>query len=205
MWHSDRPRTQQQLAIDLAELCDVLTKENFINFTRAFWQTMAREWAGIDVLRMNKFLFLIRQYVNAGFRYCARQDWQNEEVTQQYMEILAEVPLNPKDPKIPNGLRHHVMDVYVDELDKVDSERDAPVETLLQPLRVLGKETKTKSVRERVKEALEDERIEDWQSGGVEAGGELLQDGGAEDGLPDADENGSDIERDDDEFGGFED
>lgn len=48
---SDRPRTQQRLAIDLAGLVDVLPDENVVPFLEAFWNTMAREWNGIDVLR----------------------------------------------------------------------------------------------------------------------------------------------------------
>jgi ribosomal RNA-processing protein 1 len=51
MWHSDKPRTQQQLARDLASLVDVMPKDVFLPFLHAFWQTMAREWMGIDVLR----------------------------------------------------------------------------------------------------------------------------------------------------------
>jgi ribosomal RNA-processing protein 1 len=51
MWMSDRPRTQQQLARDLATLVDVLPVEAALLFLDAFWKTMAREWIGIDVLR----------------------------------------------------------------------------------------------------------------------------------------------------------
>jgi ribosomal RNA-processing protein 1 len=51
MWMSDKPRTQQQLARDLAALVDVLPGETVLLFLDAFWKTMAREWVGIDVLR----------------------------------------------------------------------------------------------------------------------------------------------------------
>ena len=51
MWMSDRARTQQRLAADLAGLVDVLPDENALPFLRAFWITIAREWTGIDVLR----------------------------------------------------------------------------------------------------------------------------------------------------------
>jgi ribosomal RNA-processing protein 1 len=51
MWMSDRPRTQQQLARDLAGLVEILPSELVIPFLEAFWRTMAREWLGIDVLR----------------------------------------------------------------------------------------------------------------------------------------------------------
>lgn len=51
MWHSDRPRTQQTLARDLAELVQVVGKDNAFAFLEAFWITIAREWGGIDALR----------------------------------------------------------------------------------------------------------------------------------------------------------
>jgi ribosomal RNA-processing protein 1 len=51
MWMSDKPRYQQQLARELAELIDVLPIPNLIPFLEAFWTTMAKEWTGIDVLR----------------------------------------------------------------------------------------------------------------------------------------------------------
>jgi ribosomal RNA-processing protein 1 len=51
MWMSDKPRTQQQLARDLANLVDIVPKEAVVPFLQAFWRTMAREWMGIDVLR----------------------------------------------------------------------------------------------------------------------------------------------------------
>jgi ribosomal RNA-processing protein 1 len=74
------------------------------------------------------------------------------------------VPLNPSEQKIPNGLRYHVIDVYVDELDKVDTERNAPLEKMLEPLKELGEKSLTKPMKLRVKEALEDERLQDWKS-----------------------------------------
>lgn len=51
MWMQDRPRAQQRLAVDLAGLVDVLKEDHVMAFLRAFWETMSREWNGIDVLR----------------------------------------------------------------------------------------------------------------------------------------------------------
>jgi len=55
MWHSDRPRTQQLLARDLAGLVDAVGKDNAHGFLEAFWLTMAREWGGVDALRYITF------------------------------------------------------------------------------------------------------------------------------------------------------
>ena len=51
MWMSDKPRTQQQLARDLAGLVDTLQPATVLGFLSAFWKTMSREWVDIDILR----------------------------------------------------------------------------------------------------------------------------------------------------------
>lgn len=68
----DRPLPQQQLCNDLSELLWVLpttSSEQAVVMTwlRAFWATMAREWTtGIDVLRMEKFLLLVRRMLGVS-------------------------------------------------------------------------------------------------------------------------------------------
>lgn len=189
MWMSDKPLPQQRLARDLADLVDALrTPENILNFIAAFWKTMAREWSVIDALRMDKYLSLVRCYVAKGFEVCAKSSW-DEETTSSYLAVLGEVPLEARDHRVPNGLRYHTVDVWVDELEKVDAKRVAPVEVLLEPVRRLGRDSLTKAVRRRVQEALEDERLVDWK-------GEERED---------AAEGAVESEEHDDEFGGFDD
>jgi len=165
MWMSDKPRNQQQLARDLAGLVDILPRKTVVPFLDAFWATMAREWGGIDVLRMDKYLYLVRQYLNASFGYFAKAKWSNTQRLDEYMDVLAKTPLNPREQKIPNGLRYHVIDIYVDEMERFDDDESSvmPIEKLLAPLRVLRKENPTKSVRERAKGALEDVRVMKWE------------------------------------------
>lgn len=194
---SDKPLNQQRLARDLASLVDVLkVQENVLAWFKAFWTTIAREWGGIDALRMDKFLYLARCYVNKGFEYVrgsGKDAWGDGEIWQKYEEILDEVPLNIANGKIPNGIRFHVIDIYVDELDKVDVDRNAALETILRPLRRLGTKTHTKAIRERVAGALDDERLKDWENAGVE------DDEASNENEPEA------VEGDDEEFGGFDD
>ena len=88
---------------------------------------MAREWSGIDALRMDKFLYLVRCYIGKGFEYARGsrdQAWADEGLLEEYLAILEDVSLNLNNGKIPNGIRYHVVDIYVDELDKIDVERD---------------------------------------------------------------------------------
>jgi len=123
---------------------------------------MAREWTNIDVLRMEKFLLLVRRYVEAMFGLMQESGWEAEMVGGM-LGVLREVPLEVGDMKLPNGLRYHVIDVYVDELERVGALKDGvegvPLDELLEPLRKLGKESPTKDVRRKCREVLEDERL----------------------------------------------
>ncbi|KAF3939488.1 hypothetical protein ABW19_dt0206603 [Dactylella cylindrospora] len=181
MWLSDRPRTQQRLADSLASLLDVIKPHNIFTFLEAYWITMAREWTSIDVLRMDKFMLLVRRYVAGSLRYLHRHGW-DEEMVERNSEILEEVALHPTNAKMPNGLRYHLLDIYVDELvkvAKVEEEEDSDdeggereekeeeyditpeqTEMLLRPFRKLLKESPTKEIRASAKELLEDERLQ---------------------------------------------
>ncbi|KAF2472194.1 uncharacterized protein BDR25DRAFT_324655 [Lindgomyces ingoldianus] len=192
MWMQDKPVHQQRLARDLASLIEVLQAGVVLPFVECFWKTMAREWGGIDALRMDKYLYLIRQYLNASFRYLSRDRWSNIDGITRVVQILENIPLHPTDMKIPNGLRYHIFDIYVDELEKVGGEKmeEVPREKLLEPVRRIQKESKVKSVRNAAKEVLDDERLKAWRGEGV---------GG------DRDEEMGEHGDEDEEWGGIED
>lgn len=168
MWMSDRPLTQQALANSLAELVSVLPPISQIPFLRAFWQTMQREWTNIDVLRMEKFLLLTRRYLGATFRLLREGEWE-EGLVRAHVDLLEEAPCEVEDARIPNGMRFHVIDIFVDELERVgalekggeeqEGKSSVPLELLLEPLRRLMKSSPTKPVRIKAKDALADERL----------------------------------------------
>ncbi|CAG8030675.1 unnamed protein product [Penicillium olsonii] len=112
-----------------------------------------------------------------------------------YISIIEEGPLCPLNydqdqdmeegdpnyvpmPHGPDGLRYHLIDIWVDELEKVlefeeeageDEETpkrkikgDVPVELILRPLEKLRAESQYKPVRTRATEALEDDRLYEW-------------------------------------------
>ncbi|KAH7039648.1 nucleolar protein,Nop52-domain-containing protein [Microdochium trichocladiopsis] len=92
LWMCDRPVPQQNLCAELAGLVDVIAsaarradvsgaagnnsggdKEEssvevkvVIGWLAAFWETIAREWTSIDVLRLEKFLLLVRRMFAAS-------------------------------------------------------------------------------------------------------------------------------------------
>jgi len=131
---------------------------------------MAREWTGIDVLRMEKFLLLVRRVLGMCFQVCRDAEYE-EGLLEEMIRVIGEGPLNLKEGKegTSMGLRYHVVDIYVDELERVgaleekegeeEDEVEVPLEKLLEPLRKLAKECATKMVRVKAKEALEDERL----------------------------------------------
>ncbi|KAF3904358.1 hypothetical protein AA313_de0207616 [Arthrobotrys entomopaga] len=181
MWLSDRPLTQQRLADELASLVDVIKPHNVFTFLEAYWTTIAREWNTIDALRMDKFMLLVRRYVAASLRYLHSKGW-DEVVVGENNRLLESLPLHPTNARMPDGLRYHLIDIYVDEILKIakierdekdddEEEEEEEVEDeyditpeqadlLLQPFRKLLKETKSKPIRKCVNELLEDERLQ---------------------------------------------
>ncbi|KAJ5832680.1 hypothetical protein N7474_000991 [Penicillium riverlandense] len=116
---------------------------------------------------------------------------------EAYISIIEEGPLCPRNfdpdqpskpvteeggdpnfvpmPHGPDGLRYHVVDIWVDELEKVlefeedeteggtrNIKGDVPMELLLQPLEKLRTESPYKPVRTRAAEALGDDRLVEW-------------------------------------------
>lgn len=67
--------------------------------------------------------------------------------------------------KVPNGLRYHLIDIYVDELEKLKPEEmkaPLPVAMLLSPFEELMLASPIKLVRAKSKELLCDGRLADW-------------------------------------------
>lgn len=123
---------------------------------------MAREWGNIDVLRMEKFLLLTRRVLAAQLGVCKEGKWKKSVVAEQ-LSLLEEIPMNVEDLKIGNGIRYHVIDIYIDELEKVgaleEGRKGVELAVLLEPLEKLKSGSPTKSVRQKAKEALADERL----------------------------------------------
>ncbi|KAL5116728.1 hypothetical protein ACEQ8H_005340 [Pleosporales sp. CAS-2024a] len=172
LWMQDKPANQQYLSRSLASLVPSLRDAVVIPFLRAFWLTMAREWSHIEALRLDKYLYLIRRYMAASFDYLARKKW-DARVLEAFNEVMAETPLHPKDMKIPNGLRYHVLDVWVDELEKVRGgweKSDEVLEVLVKPIEALGNDGVLRVLRDAARECLADERLMAWRGMEVQQG-----------------------------------
>ncbi|KAJ2719376.1 hypothetical protein H4R23_004867 [Coemansia sp. Cherry 401B] len=120
-WLSDKPLVQQELAWDLASLILACKGRNSSSFVRAFWETLCREWFDVDKHRVDKYLLLARRMVFFTFKSMQQSNWDGQLV-DEYMSVYQEIAVNSSDPKIPNSIRTHVGDVYVDELVRLASE-----------------------------------------------------------------------------------
>lgn len=117
---------------------------------------------------------------------------------ETYIDMMEEGPLCPlnfdpndtdesstKMPKGPDGIRYHLFDIWLDEIEKCATEQvkeagededesqgeeqtktklkdGIPIELLLRPIERLRKDSPNKVVRNKAKEVLEDERLIQW-------------------------------------------
>ena len=188
MHDSKSPISVQNLIATLADLTvSTPTPAVALLLTEAFWATMAREWTSIDAQRMDKYLLFVRMVVRevfAGIVSEANTGKEGGDVVDQQIALLEKFPLSPRERQVPDGLRYHALDVYVDELERAlglegdegDDEEDGKeiseenrkvVERLLSPVETVAKEGLSKGVRVRAKEVLADEGVLKWRAKGV--------------------------------------
>lgn len=168
MWMTANPRPQQQLAHDLSSLVtQTLSSENALPFVDAFYKTMVREWTNIDRLRMDKYLLLCRYMFRASLMRLAASNFAAKQVAE-LNRIHEATPLNAPDKKVPNGLRYHILDIFVDELHEVrgktgqDAMSTETIVELLQPVVELRTKSPTSPVRKRATQTLSDDILKEW-------------------------------------------
>jgi ribosomal RNA-processing protein 1 len=136
MWHSDKPLVQEELADSLASFIHVLkNREVVLLFIKCFFAIMAREWHGIDRLRLDKFYMLMRRVLRQSFQHLADKEWEDSYV-KSLTKVLAAGPLNPDLSKTCSGIQLHVLEVYLPELLAVAATSVIPGDCscwLLQP------------------------------------------------------------------------
>lgn len=183
MWYCDKPIPQQQLAEDLGRLyLEVVYRDSVIPFYRAFWDIIIKQWPEMDKWRLDKYLMLIRRVVRHTLIFLQKQKW-NEALVEAYVECLQETVLLGLN-KVAMALPYHVIDLYVDELERVlfnlDGEQEeiddnelpidekrqlvaeVPMDDLLAPFKRLLTEAKLNTLRQRSGEVLADERLVEW-------------------------------------------
>ncbi|CBK24469.2 uncharacterized protein [Blastocystis hominis] len=113
-WMSDKPLVQEELAIVLSEmLFEFRSEELSWMYIVCFWKTMIREWGGIDMLRMDKFLLLIRKFTNQTFSFLEQKQWK-QSLVEQYQSLVNTTVYNEKSI----GLFSQYCECFLDELHK---------------------------------------------------------------------------------------
>lgn len=192
MWFSDRPRPQQRLADELGELhllyLQNKSKDNeheltlndqaFIKFSRAFWKIMLMEWLQIDRYRLDKYLLLIRRVLYNQLKYLKSRDWNSKLVETYLAKVMRRIPLSGS-PKVSTGIPIHIMDILLDEWQRLFEREDQESMTELiaeTPLtdflkifqELVSNVDNSKVLRNKIKQDfLLDER---WQQWGVDVG-----------------------------------
>lgn len=92
-------------------------------------------------------------------------------------------PLSVRDGRVSDGVRYHVLDVWVDGLVGAEGWEEGRRGVVMRPVEGLRVDGRTKTVRERAREVLEDERLkeEEAEAEEKEAGAEDGEWGGLED------------------------
>jgi ribosomal RNA-processing protein 1 len=178
LWMCDRPIPQQNLCAELAELLFALHTSAAIPWLRGFWATMAAQWTDIDVLRMEKFLLLVRRVFAASLRWAKDMRWEDQAVAEM-VSLFGEWPFDLEDVRrVPVGLRLHALDIWVDELEKAgylaeDAEEQAKnfVQKIRELVEPLIRDSPTKTVRARATESFDDERLP-WNLAKLKEGGD---------------------------------
>ncbi|KAL8766780.1 MAG: hypothetical protein Q9209_006519 [Squamulea sp. 1 TL-2023] len=178
LYHTPHPATQHALSKSLASLFLPLPTILFTPFLTAFWTTIISEYTSIPQLRLDKYLLLIRCYISSTFQYLSNHQW-DEGLLEQWKTLMEGgelirdkekeekgverlTPLSPRNGKVPDGVRYHVLDVWVDELvDVVGSEKleERVMGMVMAPIQRLEREGRTKVVKGRARDVLQDDRL----------------------------------------------
>ncbi|NXV83474.1 RRP1B protein, partial [Atlantisia rogersi] len=118
MWMQDKPLLQEELANNISQLIHVIQNTEARHlFIQTFWQTMNREWNGIDYLRLDKYYMLMRLILRQSFEVLKRHEW-DESLAELLLQVLMKEVMDP-DSNSPTGIKFHFIDIYLAELAKV--------------------------------------------------------------------------------------
>ncbi|KAF9964380.1 hypothetical protein BGZ70_006541 [Mortierella alpina] len=142
VWLSDKPIIQQQLSETLSSLILRVPRESVMDFIATFWETICAEWYGIDRLRLDKYYFLLRRFMSYSFRMLKENNWELETI-EEFSNVMINGPLNATNKTVPDGIRFHLIEIYLEELEKVvdvTQSGEVPTAHILQPMfHLLGK------------------------------------------------------------------
>jgi ribosomal RNA-processing protein 1 len=132
---SDKFPVQHALAIDISNLIENVPAGSVWTWIDEFWELIMREWIGIDrlrylvffllhcvvnhshiVIRMDKYYMLLRIMTGRIFQLLRERQWDATDVTE-FVRSMCAGPLS-SSARIPSGIRTHISDLFIDELEK---------------------------------------------------------------------------------------
>ncbi|KAL7753762.1 hypothetical protein RI367_000693 [Sorochytrium milnesiophthora] len=152
-WLSDKPLIQQELAERLSKIAQQVPAKLGLRYIQAFWQTIVAEWHGIDRLRLDKFYNLCRWMQTSAFKLLEQNAW-DQDCVDKYLQIMMEGPLHSTDPQVPDGLRYHTTERFMELLEAALTD-NVPCEvftTLLTPFVLILAESRNKLALQRVRD-----------------------------------------------------
>eukprot|EP00835_Amoeboradix_gromovi_P005130 NODE_454_length_8261_cov_0.201054.p3 type:complete len:405 gc:universal NODE_454_length_8261_cov_0.201054:5322-4108(-) len=161
-WLSDKQYVQHNLADMLSE--QLLVESDFaFDYLKYFWIYMAGRWHGLDSYRLDKYYDLFRRMHLVTFKLLHLRG--NETlVFNKIMSILRGDlgPLGNDNLDLPDGIRFHTLEVFLDEFCKSCSENEEldtfpltllnseSLFSLIFPILEMFKNTKNTGVRSRI-------------------------------------------------------
>ncbi|KAM9253981.1 ribosomal RNA processing protein 1 homolog A isoform 2-T2 [Dugong dugon] len=123
VWMQDKPLLQEELGRTISQLIHAFqTTEAQYLFLQTFWQTMNREWTGIDRLRLDKYYMLMRMVLNESLKALQMRCWEESHCEQLLRLLTAEI-LHP-DSQAPHGVKSHFTEIFLEELGKLTADQN---------------------------------------------------------------------------------
>ncbi|KAK1344283.1 hypothetical protein QTO34_014848 [Cnephaeus nilssonii] len=186
MWMQDKPLlqglkeiillfpAQEELGRTISQLVHAFqTTEAQHLFLQTFWQTMNREWTGIDRLRLDKFYMLMRMVLKESLKALRMRAWEESQA--------------------PNGVKSHFIEIFLEELAKVGASELTADQNLkfIDPFCRIAAQTKDSLVLHNINRGIFETiveqaplAIEDLMNEMEEEEGEMSEDDGQEQGVP---------------------
>lgn len=119
MWMCDKPLIQEELADRICNLVSCFNNKDdqVVLFIRTYFQTILREWNGIDKWRIDKFMMQMRRMLNKMLEFLSSRKWK-KTLIKTFNQILVDYPLNINNDSYPDGVAYHVTDIFLEELGK---------------------------------------------------------------------------------------
>ncbi|KAG8187782.1 hypothetical protein JTE90_025820 [Oedothorax gibbosus] len=125
-WHCDKMLVQEEKADIISGFVHNFKSIKFaFMFVDTFFQTMSREWHGIDRYRIEKFMMLIRRVLHQTYQLLKNHKWDVKFILQ-FTKMMKKTVISPEATSAPFGLKIHISDIYMEELAKVGADELTP-------------------------------------------------------------------------------